>query len=57
MISINLDDNLDLNVKICAFCVSLYSRGPVFQRSGVFSDGLSDVHDLGQELVDSLMWT
>ena len=29
----------------------------VFQRSGVFADGMSEVHDLGQELVDSLMWT
>ena len=31
--------------------------GPLFQRSDVFADGMSEVHDLGQELVDSLMWT
>ena len=52
--------NVKVNVNFCDFrdfCVSLHSRGPVFQRSVVFADGMSEVHDLGQELVDSLMWT
>ena len=36
---------------------SSFAIGPVFQRSGVFADGMSEVLDLGQGLVDRLMWT